>query len=138
MSFHAQQPRTLLVSHPTGSNTTEMWRTYFVDKGAPEEVKQFLREYYMRYSGPAGMTEQDDMENWNYATEASRGTISRQRPYHYKAGLGAGGPHETLPGIVTEQPVTSEQNPRFFYKRWAQYMDMDNWAESLDAQTAKA
>jgi phenylpropionate dioxygenase-like ring-hydroxylating dioxygenase large terminal subunit len=137
MSFHAQQPRTLLISHPTGANTTEMWRTYFVDKGAPDEVKQFLREYYMRYSGPAGMTEQDDMENWNYATEASRGIIARRRPYHYKAGLGAGGSHKNLPGIVTEQPITSEQNPRAFYKRWADYMDLDSWDELLEAQAVK-
>jgi phenylpropionate dioxygenase-like ring-hydroxylating dioxygenase large terminal subunit len=132
MSFHAQQPRTLLVSHPIGPNETEMWRTYFVDKGAPEEIKQFLREYYMRYSGPAGMTEQDDMENWNYAHAASRGTIARRRPYHYKAGLGAGGPHHVIPGVVTEQPVTSEQNPRAFYNRWADYMEMDSWDELLD------
>jgi hypothetical protein len=138
MSFHAQQPRTLLVSHPTGPNETEMWRTYFVDKDAPEEVRQFLREYYMRYSGPAGMTEQDDMENWNYAHAASRGTIARRRPYHYKAGLGAGGAHGVVPGVVTEQPITSEQNPRYFYKRWAEYMDLDSWDELLDSQTAKS
>jgi len=135
MSFHAQQPRTLLVSHPTGANETEMWRTYFVDKDAPEEVRQFLREYYMRYSGPAGMTEQDDMENWNYAHAASRGTIARRRPYHYKAGLGAGGSHRVVPGVVTEQPVTSEQNPRAFYQRWADYMDSGSWSELLSSRT---
>jgi phenylpropionate dioxygenase-like ring-hydroxylating dioxygenase large terminal subunit len=134
MSFHAQQPRTLLVSHPRSANETEMWRAYFVDKQAPEEVKQFLREYYMRYAGPAGMTEQDDMENWNYATAASEGTIARRHPYHYKAGLGVGGGHDVVPGIVTEQPVTSEQNPRAFYKRWAEYMDTGSWDELIDAQ----
>ncbi len=89
MSMHGQQPRTILVAHPRGVATTEMWRVYFVDKQAPREVKQFLRHYYIRYSGPAGMTEQDDMENWNYATAASRGTIARRHPYNYKAGLGA-------------------------------------------------
>ena len=138
MSFHGQQPRTLLVSHPNGANETEMWRTYFVDKQAPDEVKQFLRNYYMRYSGPAGMTEQDDMENWNYAHAASSGTISRRRPYHYKAGLGAGGTHKVIPGVVTEQPITSEQNPRFFYKRWADYMDTASWDDLNDARKAEA
>jgi phenylpropionate dioxygenase-like ring-hydroxylating dioxygenase large terminal subunit len=138
MSFHAQQPRTLLISHPTGANETEMWRMYFVDKEAPAEIRQFLREYYMRYSGPAGMTEQDDMENWSYAHAASGGTIARRRPYHYKAGLGAGGPHRVVPGVVTEEPVTSEQNPRAFYKRWADYMDMDGWDELLAAGAAKS
>jgi hypothetical protein len=28
-----------------------------------------------RYSGLASMTEQDDMENWNYASAASQGTM---------------------------------------------------------------
>jgi hypothetical protein len=115
-----------------------MWRSYFVDKDAPEEVRQFLREYYMRYSGPAGMTEQDDMENWNYAHAASSGTIARRRPYHYKAGLGAGGPHRTIPGVVTERPITSEQNPRAFYKRWADYMDSNGWGELQVAETASS
>jgi hypothetical protein len=34
------------------------------------------------------MTEQDDMENWNYAHAASRGTIARRYPYSYEQGLG--------------------------------------------------
>jgi hypothetical protein len=84
------------------------------------------------------MTEQDDMENWSYAHAASGGTIARRRPYHYKAGLGAGGPHRVIPGVVTVEPITSEQNPRAFYKRWADYMDMDSWDELLDASTTKS
>jgi hypothetical protein len=92
----------------------------------------------MRYSGPGGMTEQDDMENWNYAHAASSGTIARRRPYNYKSGLGAGGPHKVIPGIVTENPITSEQNPRFFYKRWAEYMDTASWDELLAVGTAEA
>ncbi len=138
MSFHSQQPRTFLMSHPNGPNETEMWRNYYVDANAPDEVKQFLREYYMRYSGPAGMTEQDDMENWGYAHAASGGTISRRRRYNYKSGLGAGGKHAVIPGVVTEDPITSEQNPRYFYQSWARYMDMHSWDEILDAQKATA
>jgi hypothetical protein len=34
------------------------------------------------------MTEQDDMENWNYAHAASRGTIARRYPYNYDQGSG--------------------------------------------------
>ena len=129
MSFHGQQPRTIVVAHPRGPTRTELWRVYFADADAPDEVKRFLRRYYMRYSGPAGMTEQDDMENWNYASAASVGTIARRHPYHYKAGLGAGGPSDFIPGVVTDAPVTTEQNPRYLYKRWAEYMDAENSAE---------
>jgi len=79
MSFHAN-------SHAhsgfasRGPNLTEMWRVYFVDKEAPQEARDFLRRYYMRYSGPGGMTEQDDMENWSYASQASEGLIARRYP----------------------------------------------------------
>jgi len=31
-----------------------------VDREAPAEVKQFLRDYYIRYSGPAGLTSRPD------------------------------------------------------------------------------
>src|SRR5262249_61932526 len=68
----SRQPRTMAVWHPRGAHQTECWRWFFVDRDAPKEVKNFLREYYIRYSGPGGMTEQDDMENWNYATAPSR------------------------------------------------------------------
>ena len=79
-----RQPRTMAVWHPGSAHQTECWRWFFVDRDAPSEVKNFLRDYYIRYSGPAGMTEQDDMENWNYAHAASRGTIARRYPYNYE------------------------------------------------------
>jgi phenylpropionate dioxygenase-like ring-hydroxylating dioxygenase large terminal subunit len=137
MSFHAQQPRTILVSHPRGPNLTEMWRVYFVDKEAPQEARDFLRRYYMRYSGPGGMTEQDDMENWSYASEASEGLIARRYPYHYKSGLNSGAKHPIVPGLVTDEPVTSEQNPRMLYRRWAEYMDAKSWDELQNPQVTR-
>ncbi|HEY5211095.1 MAG TPA: Rieske 2Fe-2S domain-containing protein [Stellaceae bacterium] len=137
MSFHAQQPRTILVAHPAGPRKTEMWRVYFVDKDAPPEVRDFLRRYYMRYSGPGGMTEQDDMENWSYASQASEGTMARRYPYHYKSGMGSGGPHDLVPGFVTETPLTSEQNPRALYRRWAEFMDAKSWDDLKTPRAAR-
>src|SRR5690606_31412297 len=87
-SFHGTQPRSLCVWHPHSSGETEGWRFFLVDADAPEKVKSFLRHYYMRYSGPAGMTEQDDMENWLYATKACGGTISQRYPFNYQQSLG--------------------------------------------------
>jgi phenylpropionate dioxygenase-like ring-hydroxylating dioxygenase large terminal subunit len=127
MSFHTQQPRTILVAHPRGPGVTEMWRVYFVDKDAPVEVKRFLRKYYMRYSGPGGLTEQDDMENWVYATDAAQGVMAQRYPFNYKAGLGTGGADPLFGGHVVEKPLTSEQNTRGLYKRWAEYMDAESW-----------
>jgi hypothetical protein len=45
---------------PRGPHQTEVRRWYLVDIEAPLEVRDFLRQYYMRYAGPGGLTEQDD------------------------------------------------------------------------------
>ena len=129
MSFHGQQPRTILMAHPRGPQKTEMWRVYFVDKDAPEEVRDYLRHYYIRYSGPAGLTESDDMENWNYASAASAGMVARRYPYHYMAALGVGREDRLIPGVVTGDPRGTEQNPRALYKRWAEFIDAKSWDE---------
>ena len=135
-ALHPRQPRTIAVWHPRGAHQTEVWRWYLVDADAPAEVKDFLRQYYIRYSGPGGLTEQDDMENWNYAHSASRGTIARRHDYSYAQGMGY---EQTdfdidglkIPGVVMDltEAKSSEQNLRNFYKRWAEFMDADNWDE---------
>jgi len=128
MSYHARIPRTLAVWHPAGPLLSEGWRWCLVDADAPQEVKDLLRHHFMRYSGPAGLTEQDDMENWNYASEASQGTIALRYPYNYAMGMGYEQPAEGLRGaLVTE--ATTEQNQRGFYRRWAQMMDAATWDE---------
>jgi len=120
MSFLSRQPRSIALWHPRGVLKTEAWRWYLVDKNAPQEVKDTLRHYYMRYSGPGGLTEQDDMENWNYASEASRGVIARRYPYNYQMGMGFESSRDDWPGQISEG--ISEQNQRGFYKRWAELM----------------
>ena len=133
-ALHPRQPRTMAVWHPRGVHQTEVWRWYLVDRAAPSEVKNYLREYYIRYSGPGGLTEQDDMENWNYAHSASRGTIARRYPYSYEQGLGrekADFEIDNLkfPGLVTDltEAKSSEDNLRNLYRRWAEFMDADSW-----------
>ena len=120
-AYLARQPRSIAVWHPRGALKTEAWRWFLVDADAPSEVKDILRHYYLRYSGPAGMTEQDDMENWNYATLASKGVIARRYPYNYQMGLGQDYGTYDSPGVLTDR--IAEQNQRGFYERWAAYMD---------------
>lgn len=128
-SFHCHYPRTILVSHPRGPMATEEWRWYLVDKDAPAEVKDLLRHYYMRYSGPSGMTEQDDMENWSYASEASNGVIARRYPYNYEMGLGYAVPVEGLRGAVDSSFWISEENARTLLRRWVALMDAKSWSD---------
>jgi nitrite reductase/ring-hydroxylating ferredoxin subunit len=144
-ALHPRQPRTIAAWHPRGAHQTEVWRWYLVDAAAPAEVKAFLRDYYIRYSGPAGLTEQDDMENWNYAHAASRGPIARRYPYNYAQGMG----YEIsnfewdglqLPGWIMDltEAKSSEHNLRNLYRRWAQFMEAEDWAALMPDRTARA
>jgi phenylpropionate dioxygenase-like ring-hydroxylating dioxygenase large terminal subunit len=132
-SYHGRQPRALVVWHPVSATQTEIWRFFLVDRDAPAEVKDLLRRYYMRYSGPAGMTEQDDMENWNYATAASSGTIARRYPYNYQQSLDTARDGDPVPGLVSRQ--ISEENARGFYRSWQRYLDGAGW-DALIGRTA--
>ncbi len=128
-SFHVGFPRGILVSHPRGPLQTEMWRWYLVDRDTPPDVRNFWREYSLRYSGPAGMTEQDDMENWSYATAASRGPVARGLPYCYQQGLGHWKPYEGLRGALVTDGSMNDANSLTLYRRWAQLMDAESWSD---------
>src|SRR5436190_1321779 len=134
----SRQPRTMAAWHPKSPHETEVWRWFFVDKDAPSEVKNFLRDYYIRYSGPGGMTEQDDMENWNYAHAASRGTIARRHPYPYAQGIGTAVENFEWQGLRVPGRVvditdvrSSEEPARNLYRRWAEFMQADGWDELM-------
>jgi phenylpropionate dioxygenase-like ring-hydroxylating dioxygenase large terminal subunit len=124
-SYHGRQPRSICVWHPHSPTETEGWRFFLVDADAPAEVKDVLRHYYMRYSGPAGMTEQDDMENWLYATAASKGTIARRYPFNYQMSMGAYRTNDPIPGEVSLQ--ITDQTPRNFYRVYRAYLDGAGW-----------
>lgn len=126
MSFHGQQPRTIAVIHPISATQMEMWRIYLIDRDSPDEVKDMARRYYMRYSGPGGMTESDDMENWSYATQCSEGSIARRQTFNYQMGLGYARPVEGLTGAV-ECGEYTEENARAFYRRWSGFMKESTW-----------
>jgi phenylpropionate dioxygenase-like ring-hydroxylating dioxygenase large terminal subunit len=128
-SYHGRQPRGICVWHPHGPTETEAWRFFLVDADAPAAVKDVLRRYYMRYSGPAGMTEQDDMENWLYATAASKGTIAKRYPLNYQMSMKLPNATHLGPGEVATQ--MTDQTPRNFYRVWQRYMSGDNWDSLL-------
>jgi hypothetical protein len=117
------------VWHPHSPTETEGWRFFLVDADAPAAVKDVLRRFYMRYSGPAGMTEQDDMENWLYATAASKGTIARRYPLNYQMSMGAYKTNDPIPGDVSLQ--ITEQTPRNYYRVYASYLNGASWDELI-------
>ena len=129
MSFAAGFPRSILVAHPISPEETEVWRWFLVDKKAPGHVREWLRQYYMRYGGPAGMTEQDDMENWDYATQASKGVIAQRYAYNYQQGLGTEELSELDNAVHSNHAISGEVNARAFYRRWSEFVDNLSWDE---------
>ena len=129
-SYHGRQPRGLCAWHPHSATETEAWRFFMVDADAPKKVKDFMRHYYMRYSGPAGMTEQDDLENWLYATKASVGTVARRYGFNYQQSMHAAKLNPIVNGLEVRGEVSTqvtEHMARGFYRRWADYLDKADW-----------
>jgi len=120
--------RTIRVWHPRGPDKTEVCAWIFVDKAAPSEVKKALRLAGARVFGPGGTFEQDDMDNWQGCTQTGRGVVARRYPLNYGMGLGRERFDEDL-GAWASDYRYSESNHRGFYRRWAQLMAADSWAE---------
>jgi phenylpropionate dioxygenase-like ring-hydroxylating dioxygenase large terminal subunit len=134
MSFHTMFPRTIAVWHPIAPGVTEGWRWCVVDKNAPQEVKDTARHHFMRYSGPTGLTEQDDMENWSYLTAATRGPVARRFPYNYQAGLQSERSEPALRGATVSDMKNTELSLRGYYSAWQRYLQDDEWLAANRAE----
>ena len=116
------------VWHPKGPDHIEIWSWVFVDKAAPPPVREALRLNGLRGFGPSGTFEQDDMDNWQECTHTCRGVVSRRYDLNMQMGLG----HEEYRpdlGAWASDYRLSESNHRQFYRRWAEVMAADSWAE---------
>ena len=116
------------VWHPKGPGEIEIWSWVFVDKAAPPEVKDALRVNGLRGFGPSGTFEQDDMDNWQECTHTSRGVVSRRYDLNMQMGLGHEQYRPDLGGWASDFRL-SESNHRQFYRRWAELMRADSWAD---------
>ena len=100
-----------------------------MDKAAPPEIKEALRVASLRAHSPGGAFEQDDMDNWQECTMTCRGVMAPQVPLNLRMGLG----HEEYSpelAAVTSDFAMSESNHRSFYRRWAELMNAESWAEA--------
>ena len=62
-------------------------------------------------------------------TSQTNGTNARRQPYHYAMGQRHERTSDALPGAVMTSEDASEQNQRGFYRRWAEIMDPESWAD---------
>src|SRR5207253_10214455 len=59
------------------------------------------------------------LENWSYATAASKGPIARRYPYNYQQALGHAQPYDGLAGALVTDGEFGETNALTLYGRWA-------------------
>jgi phenylpropionate dioxygenase-like ring-hydroxylating dioxygenase large terminal subunit len=124
------------VWHPRGPLNTEVWAWSYWDRAASEEVRTHFRISSMTF-GPAGVMEQDDMDNWRGSTEAGRSSVARKHRQAMVMGVGHETTHALLPGKI--HPLSQGEHPqRYMYARWQEFMNAQSWADiSMDPVTAK-
>jgi phenylpropionate dioxygenase-like ring-hydroxylating dioxygenase large terminal subunit len=122
-NFSTFFPIGLYLWHPKGPDKTEVWQWCAVDRAAPASVKEMVRVGFTKVQSAAGFFGQDDSDNFEQVTEATRGVIGRRCWFNYQMGLG----HEQelqiegYPGCITHR--MSEANQRNFYEYWSQLME---------------
>ncbi len=126
---------------PRGPLETEIHAWTLVPKNMPDEVKDRFRRGSMRTFSPAGILEMDDGENWEHSTTINRGYVTRHQKLCYAMGADTA-VEEDLPGKVNAGQV-SDHNQRLFFKRWAEMMKAESWADiplaenTLDREAAE-
>jgi phenylpropionate dioxygenase-like ring-hydroxylating dioxygenase large terminal subunit len=125
MHYNTGGRTTIGIWIPVSAHETEVWRWLFVPRNAPQIVKDTLRHFYMRYAGPGGMTETDDMENWSAAQRGTSGITSRRYPFNYQLSpddARRAWPEAWLGESAMVVAGVSEHNQRSFYARWTDLM----------------
>ena len=125
MHYNTGGRTTIGIWVPVSAAETEVWRWLFVPREAPQIVKDTLRHFYLRYGGPAGMTEQDDMENWSAAQRGTSGVTARKFPFNFQLNINEARrawPEAWLGADTMVTAGVSEHNQRSFYTRWNELM----------------
>ena len=113
---------------PKGPTMTEIHAWTLVPRNMPDDIKDRFRRGSMRTFSPTGILEMDDGENWEHSTSANAGWITRNQKLCYAMAPAGEADRDDLPGEVTAGQL-SDANQRLFYKRWAEMMDAESWAD---------
>jgi phenylpropionate dioxygenase-like ring-hydroxylating dioxygenase large terminal subunit len=124
------QGRTILVVHPRGPNSSEIWQWQLTERRAPPAVKRRVAQESSRRQSAAGLVGADDGENFERIAEAMAGVTTREYGFHYGMGVaqepdwpGRERWHLTgVPGRIG--PEFTEANQRLFYRHWAELMGL--------------
>src|SRR5206468_5112663 len=101
-----------------------------VDKKAPAEVKEAMITARERISGPNGIQQKDDMENWFIQTRFSKGMMTRwglrqnNQLAMYRPSVD-GPSNYGLAGNFHAAPT--DENYRRFFEHYSMGMEAQNW-----------
>ena len=126
---------TFRVWQPKGPGKIELFTWTLVNKNMPEPIKELYRKGTMMTFSPGGVFEMDDGENWEYCTKANEGWVTRHQPLHYALGVSSKIDAPELPGHIHRGSL-NDANQRYFYQRWAEFMQFDTWDDLMRAETA--
>jgi dibenzofuran dioxygenase alpha subunit len=138
-NFSALRPIGFYIWHPRAPAKLEAWQWCAVDSEAPESVKEIMRVDFTRQQATAGIAGQDDTENFEQVTEATRGAVAQGLEFNYQMGLGhdaAGQAPAGLPGEIG--PYYTEQGQRNFYSYWAELMGFGHSRRQVRGKVRKA
>lgn len=113
---------------PKGPAEIELHTWIIVNKDIPDSLKEKYRRGISKTFSPSGILEMDDGENWEFCTRTNEGVVSRRQKLYYGMGLDSRIEHEEFPGQVHRSQV-NDANQRAFYRRWAQFMSAESWAD---------
>lgn len=111
---------------PKGPNQTELHTWTLVPAEASDEIKERWRTGCMRTFSPSGILEMDDGENWEHATAANAGYVTRGQKLCYGMSPTPTEKNSDLPGIVHKGQM-HDANQRLFFKRYGEFMDAETW-----------
>jgi phenylpropionate dioxygenase-like ring-hydroxylating dioxygenase large terminal subunit len=108
------------VWQPMGTRQMHAWAWGLIEKDAPPEVVDFVRQTQVLTFSPSGIYEQDDGIVWQSAVDAMGGVVRRNHPLNYQQGAGHGRLMDNKPGLI--HPPSTEIGVFGFYEFWRDMM----------------
>lgn len=112
---------------PISPTRTRMWSWLLVDEEADPQHIRAAYEAFVRCLGPAGIFDQDDMENWEDCTRSNLGPAARQHSLHHKMGIDRPVDESWRGPGAAYKGSYGEMTQRSWYAAWLNFMTK-GWA----------
>ncbi|WGL50783.1 SRPBCC family protein [Nocardioides sp. BP30] len=129
LGTHSLFPNTVLgfrIVIPRGPNETEFWHFSMTNAADTPDKQRAVALEHAAQNGAGGHFESDDIDNWSQVSSSGKYAGAREIGQYVNMGIGNTHTDDVFPGQISDRFVT-EQNHRFFYNRWEEFMNADSW-----------